>query len=104
MLSLMLMCACAAALPLNPDDNAADVKREERQEEQRSQPSSQQSSQHGSQQAPARTGQAAPQTGQKRPAANASPAGKLPGGKRAKKEAPSHAKGQKTMQAFFAAK
>lgn len=92
------------ALPLNPDDSAAEVEQEE-QQQQGSQPGSQASSPPNSQPGtqPEAAAGAAPKAGQKRSAANASPAGKSPGGKRPKKEAVTPDKGQKTMQAFFGA-
>lgn len=92
------------ALPLNPDESAAEVEREE-QQQQGSQPGCQASSPPGSQSGsqPEAAAAAASKAGQKRSAADASPAGKSPGGKRSKKEAVTPGKGQKTMQAFFGA-
>ena len=90
--------ACAAALPLNPDDNPAAVKHEQQTEEQGSQPSSQQGAGPGSQQ------DSGPQAGQKRSTSGSSPPARSPAAKRAKHEAQPPAKGQKTMQTFFAAK
>jgi hypothetical protein len=96
---MFLTCACAAAaLPLNPDDNPADVKQEEQAEDQGSQRSSQQGAGTGSQQ------DSGAQVGQKRLTPGVSPAARSPAAKRAKHEAQPPAKGQKTMQTFFAAK
>ena len=96
---MLLTCACpAAALPLNPDDNAAEGKQEGQPEDQGSKPSSQQGAGPGSQQ------DSGAQAGQKRSMPGGSPAARSPAAKGAKHEAQTPAKGQKTMQTFFAAK
>ena len=74
------------------------MKQEQETEEQGSQPSSQQGAGPGSQQ------DSGPQAGQKRSTPVSSPVARSPAAKRAKHEAQPPAKGQKTMQTFFAAK
>lgn len=81
-----------AALPLNPDDNAGEVKQEE--EQQHSQP------------AAADAPQPPPpaSTRKKRPAGADASAAKSPGDSKRPKKDTTPAKGQKTMNAFFAVK